>query len=131
MVTNARRHPSINFMNPNGDNYKVDIGMSPCISYHHYYPCFGAFYYCNPYFIILYTCYTKASHHRREGCYCTKAYKDASPRAEVKIKKGPCIPSAYDTTIKHIKPLESQHSKGQEQGKCHQIGTGQLIFLML
>ena len=27
--------------------------MSPCINYHHYYyPCFGAFYYCHPYFTI-------------------------------------------------------------------------------
>ena len=26
--------------------------MSPCISYHHYYPCFSALYYCHPYVII-------------------------------------------------------------------------------
>ena len=30
---------------------KVDVGMSLSISYHHYYPCFGAFYDCRPYFI--------------------------------------------------------------------------------
>ena len=52
MVTNARRHPYIDFMKSSSDDYKVDVGMSLCISYHHHYPCFGAFYYCNPYFII-------------------------------------------------------------------------------
>ena len=31
---------------------KVDVGMSPRISYHPYYPYFGAFYYCHSYFII-------------------------------------------------------------------------------
>ena len=29
---------------------KVDVGMSSCISYHHYYPCFIAIYDCHPYF---------------------------------------------------------------------------------
>ena len=43
MVTNARRHPYIDFMKSSSDDYKVDIGLSPWISYHHYYPCFGAF----------------------------------------------------------------------------------------
>ena len=27
---------------------KLDVGMSPCISYHHYYPCFVAFCDCDP-----------------------------------------------------------------------------------
>ena len=53
MVTNARRHPYINdIMKSSSDDYKVNVGMSPCISYLHYYPCVGAFYYCHPYFII-------------------------------------------------------------------------------
>ena len=30
----------IDFMKSSSDDYKVDVGMSPCISYHHYYPSF-------------------------------------------------------------------------------------------
>ena len=42
MVTNARRDPHIDCMKSSSDDYKADVGMSLCISYHHYYPCFGA-----------------------------------------------------------------------------------------
>ena len=31
MVTNARRHPYIDFMKSSSDDYKVNVGMSPCI----------------------------------------------------------------------------------------------------
>ena len=30
MVTNSRRHPYIDFMKSSSDDYKVDVGMSPC-----------------------------------------------------------------------------------------------------
>ena len=45
MTINARRYPYTNFMKSSSDDYKVDVhvGMSPYISYHHYYPCSGAF----------------------------------------------------------------------------------------
>ena len=52
MVTNARRNLYIDFMKSSSDNNNICVGMSPCISYHRYYPCFGAFYYYNPYFVI-------------------------------------------------------------------------------
>ena len=52
MVTSARRHPYIDFIKSSSNDYKLDVETYPCISYHHYYPCFGGFYYCNPYFII-------------------------------------------------------------------------------
>ena len=42
----------LSFMKSSSDDYKVDVGMFSCISYNHYNLCFGAFYYCNPYFII-------------------------------------------------------------------------------
>ena len=57
MVTNATRHPYIDFMKSTSDNKNVDVRMSPSIRYHHYYPCFDAFYYCNPYFIIQFLIY--------------------------------------------------------------------------
>ena len=43
MVTNARRHPYVDFMKSSSDDHKVDVDMSSCISYHHYYPCFVIF----------------------------------------------------------------------------------------
>ena len=45
MVTSSRRHSHIDFMK---SSRNVDVGTSPRISYHYYYPCFGDFYYCDP-----------------------------------------------------------------------------------
>ena len=74
VVVTARRHPYIDFMKSSSDDYKihVDLGISPWISYHHYYPCFGAFYYCNPYFIIKFQLFfVLVIIERRRICYYT------------------------------------------------------------
>ena len=86
MISNARRCPYINFMKSSSDDYKVDVhvGMSPYISYHHYYPCSGAFITAIPnwrdcmqrYYSIVHL--QKIENFHFLGCYC-KLYFTQGP----------------------------------------------------